>query len=339
MKTYDLRSDTFTKPTEAMRKAMYEAEVGDDVYGEDPTVNKLQKMAEEITGKESALVISSGCMGNLIPHMIKGGRGKEVLTSAYSHIVNHEIGAIASISGTLPVIVPSELGIMRAEDVEASIHGYSYDMSETAMIETENSTSGIVYPIDELKKIKRVAEKHNLWVHQDGARIFNASIESGVSVKEYASTSDDITFCLSKGLGAPALSIISSDSDFIEKAKRCKKILGGGMRQIGILAAAGIYALEHNVERLRSDHQHRAAISDALGKTPWADILISETNMIFFSSKYPMKRIIEAMAKRGILMLEDAGKGRIVLSLNISDEDTDEIVSLISTIDEGELRE
>ena len=134
MRIYDLRSDTFTKPTEAMRKAMYEAEVGDDVYGEDPTVNKLQEMAEEITGKEKALLISSGCMGNLIPMMIKGGRGKEILTSSCSHIVNHEIGAIASISGTLPVIVPSDKGIMKADDVEASIHGYSYDMSETSMI-------------------------------------------------------------------------------------------------------------------------------------------------------------------------------------------------------------
>ena len=172
MKTYDLRSDTFTKPTEGMRKAMYEAEVGDDVYGEDPTVNKLQEMAREITGKESALLISSGCMGNLIPMMIKGGRGREILTSSYSHIVNHEIGAIASLSGTLPVMVPSEYGIMNAEDVEASIHGYSYDMSETAMIETENTTSGLVYPIDELRRIKNVSERHGLWTHLDGARIW-----------------------------------------------------------------------------------------------------------------------------------------------------------------------
>ena len=134
MKRYDLRSDTFTLPSEPMRKAMYEAEVGDDVYGEDPTVNRLQEMVEEITGKERSLLISSGCMGNLIPMMIKGGRGKEILTSAYSHIVRHEIGAISSIAATLPVIVPSDMGIMKAEDVEANIHGYTYDMSETAMI-------------------------------------------------------------------------------------------------------------------------------------------------------------------------------------------------------------
>lgn len=337
MKTYDLRSDTFTKPTEGMRKAMYEAEVGDDVYGEDPTVNKLQEMAKEITGKESALLISSGCMGNLIPMMIKGGRGKEILTSSYSHIVNHEIGAIASLSGTLPVMVPSEYGIMNAEDVEASIHGYSYDMSETAMIETENTTSGLVYPIDELRRIKDTSERHGLWTHLDGARIFNASVESGVSVKEYAATADDITFCLSKGLGAPAFSILASDGDFIEKAKRCKKILGGGMRQVGILAAAGIYALCHNVERLRDDHEHRAMISKALEEAPWADVRISSTNMIFFASDYPMARIIEAMRKRGVLMLAEGRLGRIVLSMSINDDDASEIASLIGTIEEGEL--
>ena len=338
MKRYDLRSDTFTLPSAEMRKAMYEAEVGDDVYGEDPTVNRLQEMVEEITGKERSLLISSGCMGNLIPMMIKGGRGKEILTSEYSHIVRHEIGALSSIAATLPVIVPSEMGIMKAEDVEACIHGYSYDMSETSMIETENTTSGIVYPLNELKRIKDVADRHSLWVHMDGARIFNASVDTGISVKEYAATADDITFCLSKGLGAPALSVLSSDADFIEKARRCKKILGGGMRQIGILAAAGIWALEHNVERLRQDHEHRAMIAKVLEAAPWADVRISATNMIFFTSPYDIQRIIDAMDRRGIMMLADGGMGRIVLSLNISDEDAEDVARLIATIDEGELR-
>ena len=211
----DLRSDTFTKPTEEMRRAMYEAEVGDDVYGEDPTMNRLRDKAIEITGKEDAIIVSSGCMGNLIPHMIKGGRGKEVLTASTSHIVCHEIGAIVSLSGTLPVIVPSENGIMKAEDVEKCIHGYAYDMSETSMIETENTTSGLIYPIDTLMDIKAIAERHSLWVHMDGARIFNASVETGITVKEYAKSADDITFCLSKGLGCPAFSICS------ERYHRC----------------------------------------------------------------------------------------------------------------------
>ena len=333
---YDLRSDTFTKPTEAMRKAMYSAEVGDDVYGEDPTVERLQRMAEEITGKERSLVVSSGCMGNLIPLMIKGGKGMEVLTSGYSHIVNHEIGAVSSLGGTLPVIIPSDHGIMKADEIAKHIHGYAYDMSESAIIETENTTSGIVYPIDELRSIRKLADSNNLWVHMDGARIFNASVESGISVREYAETASDITFCLSKGLGCPAFSILSGDKDFIEKAKRLRKLLGGGMRQIGILAAAGIYALENNVARLKDDHEHRAAISEALARTSWADIEISATNMIFFRSDYNMDSIVAAFRRKGVLFLKEGDMGRIVLSLNISDEDTREIVKIIENMDPEE---
>ena len=333
---YDLRSDTFTKPTEAMRKAMYSAEVGDDVYGEDPTVERLQRMAEEITGKERSLVVSSGCMGNLIPLMIKGGKGMEVLTSGYSHIVNHEIGAVSSLGGTLPVIIPSDHGIMKADEIAKHIHGYAYDMSESAIIETENTTSGIVYPIDELRSIRKLADSNNLWVHMDGARIFNASVETGISVREYADTASDITFCLSKGLGCPAFSVLSGDKDFIEKAKRLRKLLGGGMRQIGILAAAGIYALENNVARLKDDHEHRAAISEALARTSWADIEISATNMIFFRSDYNMDSIVAAFRRKGVLFLKEGDMGRIVLSLNISDEDTKEIVKIIENMDPEE---
>ena len=333
---YDLRSDTFTKPTEAMRKAMYSAEVGDDVYGEDPTVERLQRMAEEITGKERSLVVSSGCMGNLIPLMIKGGKGMEVLTSGYSHIVNHEIGAVSSLGGTLPVIIPSDHGIMKADEIAKHIHGYAYDMSESAIIETENTTSGIVYPIDELRSIRKLADSNNLWVHMDGARIFNASVETGISVREYADTASDITFCLSKGLGCPAFSVLSGDKDFIEKAKRLRKLLGGGMRQIGILAAAGIYALENNVARLRDDHEHRAAISEALARTSWADIEILATHMVFFRSERDMERIVAAFRRKGVLFLKEGDMGRIVLSLNISDEDTKEIVKIIENMDPEE---
>lgn len=333
----DFRSDTFTQPSEAMRKAMYEAETGDDVYGEDPTAQRLQRMAEEITGKEESLIVSSGCMGNLIPHMIKGGRGKEVLCAAEAHIVRHEIGAIVSLSGTLPVLVPSDNGIMRASEVEKSIHGYAYDMSETAMIETENTTSGLIYPFNELSAIKAIAEAHGLWVHMDGARIFNASVETGIPVCDYASTADDITFCLSKGLGCPAFSILSSSHEFIREAKRCRKILGGGMRQIGILAAAGIYALRNNIARLKEDHEHRVAISKALEECPWAEIIISETNMIFFRSSYPIQSIIDAFRRKGVLFLEDGGMARIVTSLNNTDEDIDEMVRIIRSMDEKEL--
>ncbi len=333
---YDLRSDTFTQPSDEMRKAMYTAETGDDVYGEDPTANRLQEMAAAITGKEESLIVSSGCMGNLIPHMIKGGRGKEVLCAASSHIVQHEIGAVVSLSGTLPVIVPSDNGIMAPADVRKSIHGYAYDMSETSMIEVENTISGQPYPLPFLKEIKKTAEEHKLWVHMDGARIFNASVETRIPVSEYAACSDDITFCLSKGLGCPAFSVLSSTHDFIKEAKRCRKLLGGGMRQIGILAAAGIYALEHNVERLKADHANRAAISSALEETGWAEIVISATNMIFFRSQFPIDSIVSAFKKKGVLFLQDAGMGRIVLSLNVTEKDTEEICAIIRNMDTKE---
>lgn len=333
----DLRSDTFTKPTEGMRKAMYIAEVGDDVYGEDITANRLQEMCAELTGKESALIVSSGCMGNLIPMMIKGGRGKEIITAKEAHIVRHEIGAVSSLASTLPVFADSDNGILDPESVRKSIHGYAYDMSETSMIEVENTTSGIPYETETLKRIYSIAKEHGLWVHQDGARIFNASVETGVSVKEYASFSDDITFCLSKGLGAPAFSVLCSDRSFIEEARRCRKLLGGGMRQIGIIAAAGIYALENNVERLREDHENRALIAQALSSTGWADIAISATNMVFFRSPYPMRNIIDALGRRGVLMLEDAGMGRIVTSLNVSRSDAEAACDAIASIRKEEI--
>lgn len=330
---YDLRSDTFTLPSEEMRKAMYNAEVGDDVYGEDPTVNKLQEMAAEITGKEKALLVSSGCMGNLIPLMLRGGRGKEVICAKESHIALHEIGAVCSLSGTLPVYAESNNGVLNPDSVKKMIHHYSYDMSETSIIEMENTTSGLVYPLETMQEIKKIAEDNKLWVHLDGARIFNAQIESGIPVKEYANSADDITFCLSKGLGTPAFSLLCSDSSFIEEAKRCKKILGGGMRQVGIFAAAGIYALEHNVERLKEDHENRESISKALEKSGWATPVISSTNMIFFTSQYPMDRIIEAFRNKGVLFLQDNGFGRIVTSLNITREDTENIVKIIENMD------
>ena len=335
---FDLRSDTFTLPTEEMRKAMYNAEVGDDVYGEDPTVNKLQDMGAELTGKESALLVSSGCMGNLIPLMLKGGRGKEVICAKESHIAQHEIGAVCSLAATLPVYADSKFGILDPKSVESKIHGGAYDGSDSAIIEVDNTTSRLIYRLETMKEIKKIAEDHKLWVHLDGARIFNAQVASGISVKEYAACADDITFCLSKGLGTPAFSLLCGDKEFIEAAKRCKKLLGGGQRQVGILAAAGIYALENNVKRLAIDHANREKISTALSESGWADVVISSTNMIFFKASYPMDKVIAAMRKKDILMLQDAGMGRIVTSLNISEKDTDAIVKAIRELKEEDFR-
>ncbi len=326
----DFRSDTITRPTDEMRKAMYSAEVGDDVYREDPTVNKLEEMAKEITGKEESLFISSGCMGNLLSLMIYGGRGKEVLTSGLSHIVKHEIGAVSAIANTLPVIVPCNNGIIKAEELEKYIPSYSYDMSYPSMIEVENTTSGLVYPLETMQNIYGIAKKHNLKVHLDGARIFNAQVESGISVKEYASCADDITFCLSKGLGCPAGSIISGDKEFIAQARTYRKMLGGGMRQIGILAAAGIYALTHHVNRLKEDHERAKAIADAINSTSWAKVETYGTNIIFFSTlNEDVKTVVEEGRKAGFYFLSENNMGRIVTNINVNDEDTENFIKWI----------
>lgn len=319
----DFRSDTITKPTDGMRRAMANAEVGDDVYHEDPTVNRLEKMGAELTGKEESLFVSSGCMGNLLSLMIWGGRGREVLTSRKSHIVIHEIGAVSAIAQTLPTIVPCNNGIIEVDKLQSFIHPHSYDMSYPSLIEVENTTSGLVYPINTMKEIYTIAQNNSLKVHLDGARIFNAQVETGISVKEWASCADDITFCLSKGLGSPAGSLLSGDKAFIEQARTYRKMLGGGMRQIGIIAAAGIYALENHVDRLKDDHEHAKAIADALNKTNWAKVTTLGTNIIFFKTlNEEITKVVEEFKQNGFLILAEGNEGRIVTNINVSDEDT-----------------
>ena len=272
----DLRSDTITKPSQAMREAMARAEVGDDVYGEDPTINRLEAMASERTGKEAALFISSGSMGNLIPLFINGGRGNEVITHRDSHIMSHEVGSVAAIAGVLPQCVDTPRGLLTAQAVRPLLRERSYMMSRTTMIEVENTFGGICYPLEQLQEIKTLGDTEGLAVHMDGARFWNAVIATRVDPVVLASTSDTLTFCLSKGLGAPVGSLLLGSREFIEQARHIRKMLGGGMRQAGILAAAGIYALEHNIERLAEDHERAQRIAQALKHTQWADITIED---------------------------------------------------------------
>lgn len=326
----DLRSDTITKPTKEMIKAMAGAEVGDDVFGEDPSVNRLEEMAKDITGKEASLFVSSGCMGNLIPLMIYGGRGKEVLTSRKSHIVIHEIGAVSAIANTLPVIVPCDDGIIKEDELMPFIGEHSYYMSEPSIIEIENTTSGLVYPFKTAEAIYNIAMNNNLKVHLDGARIFNAEVESNISVKEWAKLSSTITFCLSKGLGAPMGSLLSGDKAFIEEARRYRKMLGGGMRQVGYFAKAGIYALENNIKRLKDDHERARAIKDAIEKSGWAKLKSYGTNIIFFTPIYEkVESVVEDFKNNGILILPEGNDGRIVTNLSINDEDTAKVIDRI----------
>ncbi len=269
-KIIDLRSDTVTRPSQEMRKAMYEAEVGDDVFREDPTVNKLEEYAANLLGKEAALFVSSGVMGNQICLNVLTNPGDEVICERDAHIFNYESGSPAAISGIQLLPVDGIKGVMSASDVEKYIRPTSaYYMPRSKVIAVENThnrASGAIQPLDKIIELKKVAKKYNLLYHLDGARIWNASVETGISVKEYASHFDTISCCLSKGLGAPVGSIIAGSKEFIQEAFRVRKAWGGGMRQVGILAAAGLYALQNNFERLKEDHQKAKLLGEALNE-------------------------------------------------------------------------
>ena len=336
MKQYDLRSDTITKPTLEMRKVMAAAEVGDDVYREDPTTTRLEALAAELTGKPKALFVSSGCMGNLISLYLQAGRSNEVLTASNSHIIQHEIGSISAIAGVLPITIDVPRGVLSAADLAGKVKSGSYDMATTTLVEVENTIGGYCYPLENLEGIKDFAQTHHLKVHMDGARVFNAQVATGISVKTYAKYADTITFCLSKGLGAPVGSMLCGDEAFITKALTLRKMLGGGMRQTGILAAAGLYALTHHVDRMKDDHAHAKAIAEALMKSGWAKVDSEgvQTNIIFFQVPgLSAKTVVGRLASHGILANNEGEMVRLVTNLDLNDEDTKEVCSLLSSLD------
>jgi len=328
MKIYDLRSDTITLPSRDMRKAMYRADVGDDVYGEDPSINALQELACRITGKGDALFVPSGSMANLIAIYLGCGRGCEVITQKNSHIVHYELGSAAAIAGATVVPVPAERGILSPESVAPYLRDDPSHNPMSKMIEIENTHNregGTCYKLDELKRLYDFARKRGLTVHMDGARIFNASVATGVPVKRMAAYADTMSFCLSKGLGDPVGSLICGTPQFIKEARRIRKMLGGGMRQAGILAAAGIYALEHNIERLSIDHQNAKSLAQALSETTWAEIDPNgvETNIVCFRTPTTSaSSVVNALKKRRVLCSTmDRDVVRLVTHLNISQED------------------
>ncbi len=339
MKLYDLRSDTVTRPTPAMKKAMYDAEVGDDVYGEDPTVNLLQSMAAERTGTEAALFVSSGSMGNLIPIYLNCGRGNELLIDSRGHVVNFEMSSVAAIAGSLPLPIPTERGILDAGLLEDRVRPGIYYMARTRMVVVENThnlAGGTFYPLETLRGIKEFATSHGLSVHMDGARLFNACVASGASASAYCAQVDTVTFCLSKGLGAPVGALLCGTRPFIDEARRVRKMLGGGMRQAGVLADAGVYALNHNVERLAEDHRNAKTLARALAGTSWASVdpVEVETNIVYFRTpRAPADKVVAALKARGVLcgaMGNDAV--RLVTHLDVSEAEIGEVAAIITSL-------
>ncbi len=322
-----------------MRKAMYDAEVGDDVFGEDPTAIRLEERAAEITGKVAALFVSSGSMGNLIALFVNCGRGGEVLAHEGSHIIEAELASPAAIAGVLPIGVPGERGILKPEALIRRLRPGDYYMARVRLISLENSHNregGACYSQEDLRGVASFAKVHGLQVHMDGARVFNASVATGIPVSEIAETVDTISFCLSKGLGAPAGSMLCGSREFIEEARHVRKLLGGGMRQVGVLAAAGLYALENNVARLGQDHEKAKALAVALADTSWAEIDPStvETNILHFDTpNHPARDIMAELASRGVLCFAPGDHSlRFVTHLDVSEDDCREACEVIRAL-------
>ncbi len=284
----DLRSDTVTKPTPEMRRSMAEAEVGDDVFGEDPTVNRLEAVAAERLGKEAGLFVMSGTMGNQVSLMAHTERGNEIILDEGSHIFNYEVGALAVLSGLQPRTLRGERGILDPDEVRRAIRPPNIHHAQDTLVcveTTHNRGGGSVYPLKTLQAIRRIASENGLAVHMDGARLFNAAVASGIAPRELAAQADSVSFCLSKGLGAPVGSVVVGRQAFIDRARRARKMFGGGTRQAGILAAAGLVALETMVERLREDHANARLLAEGLAALPGVEIDLQhvETNILIFT--------------------------------------------------------
>ncbi|MBD3290224.1 low-specificity L-threonine aldolase [candidate division KSB1 bacterium] len=331
MKYIDLRSDTVTRPSPEMRKVMSEAEVGDDVWGDDPTVNRLQERVAGMLGMEAALFVPSGSMANSVSILAHTSRGDEVLMEKESHTFNYEVAAPAVIGGLQVHPLIGKSGVLEPEQIESAIRPMDVHNPSTKLVVLENTHNrggGKIYPLDKFAAIREIANKHNLAMHLDGARIFNACVATGISPKEYARHFDSLMFCFSKGLGAPVGSIVAGSKEFIEKAHRYRKMLGGGMRQIGILAAAADYALDHNVERLQEDHEHAQILANALASVKDFSIDPSavETNIIIFevNGSLSVQDVIDRLAEKGVLMIPFGSKYvRAVTHLDVSREDVE----------------
>ncbi|UVT14708.1 MAG: low-specificity L-threonine aldolase [Nitrospira sp.] len=338
----DLRSDTVTKPTDEMRKAMARAEVGDDVYGEDPTVNRLQDMAANLLGKRVALFVPSGTMANQLAIRSQTQPGQEIIVESKSHIVRYEQGAAGALAGVQLHWVVGERGIMTAEQVEAAIRPNDPHSIMTALIcleNTHNAGGGTIYSLSTIERIRAIAVRHGIPMHLDGARLFNAVAATTLPPTVYAQHFETVSICLSKGLGAPVGSLlISNDQRIIDRARRFRRMYGGAMRQAGILAAAGIYALERHVARLKTDHDNAKKLARLLQQIPSIQIAPQhvETNIVIFDiidePRSPVE-LVAALKEQGVLINATGGKSyRAVTHLNVTEKQIDEAAAVFSKI-------
>jgi threonine aldolase len=342
MRVVDLRSDTMTRPTPAMRRAMAEAEVGDDVFGEDPTVNKLEQMAAERMGKEAALFVASGTMGNLVSILAHCGRGDEIILGSLSHTFYFEQGGSAAVGGTHPRPVANlPDGTLPPAEIEAAIRSDNVHFPITRLIvleNTQNLCSGYPLDVDYMQAVGEIARRHGLKIHVDGARFFNAAVALGVSTDKLAAEADSVSFCLSKGLAAPVGSLVCGSREFIYRARRARKVLGGGMRQAGVLAAAGIVALDEMVDRLAVDHANARKLAEGLARIPGLSINPAgiKTNIVYFGvtrADVAAEQLTARLDEQGARMLP-VGTGRIraVTHYHITDDDIDYTLEVFSKV-------
>jgi len=338
MKPIDLRSDTITKPSPGMMKAIADAELGDDVFRDDPTVLRLEKTVAELFNKEAALYVPSGTMGNQVALKTLSQPGWELLCERECHIVNYETAGPAIHSSLLVNMIDTEKGVITAEQVESRVRGDDIHSPITKIVALENTHNrhgGTIYPLEEMRRIREVADRHKLLMHLDGARIWNAHVATGISLADWVAPFNSISVCLSKALGAPVGSIILGSRGFIKKALRIRKLFGGGMRQAGILAAAGLYAVENNIERLVEDHEKARLLAEGLEKIDGFDIDLDrvQTNIVIIDVEKTGKKSIEI-----VQILKDASvlavpfgptRVRFVTHLDVSVEDCKKALEII----------
>ncbi len=332
MQTIDFRSDTLTLPTAAMRKAMAEAEVGDDVYGEDPTVNRLEAMARERFGQEAALFVSSGTQGNLLALLAHCGRGDEYICAQQAHNYRTEGGGAAALGGIQPQPIASEPdGSLDLEQVIAAIKPDDFHYARTRLLSLENTISGRVIGIDYMQKARALCDDHGLALHLDGARVCNAAVFLKVEPAAITSIFDSVSICLSKGLGAPAGTLLVGKRNLIEEARRWRKIVGGGMRQIGILAAAGIHALEHHIDRMAEDHANARRLADGLAGIAGIDIDHNavQTNMVFARVEADRFQSLHDHCEKHRIRIDSDNPMRLVTHLDIDEKSVERTIEVI----------
>lgn len=337
-KIIDLRSDTVTRPTDEMRQAMYRAEVGDDVYGEDPTVAELERLAAEKLGKKAGLFVVSGTMGNQVAVLTHTRRGDEVIIESEAHVFYYEAGGMAVLSGVQPRCLPGKRGALDPADVEHAIRAEDLHYPRTSLIcleNTHNRAGGAVIPPEKIAPVAEVAKKYNLAMHLDGARVMNAAVALGVDVKEITRYFDTVNLCLSKGLAAPVGSVLVGSREFIARARKNRKMLGGGMRQAGVLAAAGIIALTKMVDRLAEDHANAKFLAEGLAHIPGLiiDPAMVETNIVIteLAERINPHALAEEMRQAGVLCnVNGPHRIRLVTHKDVNRQDIAEALSRIA---------